>query len=112
MIEGKDGYARGAILKVAARGDQATTLQRPLQSLYPLEVHASSSDNVTDNQDRAVEHSPPSSGSRVMSLDIENVPDDHYDEARKGSTRQSALKVQERFKKWSTELLDDTVDHP
>jgi len=67
---------------------------------------------VTDNQDHAVEHSPFSSGSHIISLDPEHVPDDHCDEEHKGSARQSALKAQEHFKKWSAELLDDTVDHP
>ena len=43
LLMGKDGRARGAILKVSARGNQATTLQRPLQLLYPLEIHCSAS---------------------------------------------------------------------
>ena len=43
LLMGKDRLARGAILKVSVRGDQATTLQRPLQLLYPLEIHCSAS---------------------------------------------------------------------
>lgn len=41
LLTGRDGHARGAILKVSARGDQATTLQRPLQLLYSLEIQCS-----------------------------------------------------------------------
>ena len=40
VIRGKDGVARGALLKVAARGDQSTQLRRPVQLLYPLEIKA------------------------------------------------------------------------
>ena len=39
LITGKDNQVRGAVLRVAARGEQTTTLQRPLQ----LEIHCSSS---------------------------------------------------------------------
>ena len=42
LLTGKDGHQRGAVLRVAARGGQATTLQRPLQLLYPLKIHDSS----------------------------------------------------------------------
>ena len=38
LITGKDGVVRGAVLKVAAQRGPPTTLQRPLQLLYPLEI--------------------------------------------------------------------------
>ena len=38
-ITGKDGWVRGAKLKVSARGGRSTGLQRPLSLLYPLEVN-------------------------------------------------------------------------
>ena len=47
LLTGKDGQHRGAVLRVAARGEQETTLQRPLQLLYPLEINCSSD---KDNQ--------------------------------------------------------------
>ena len=45
LIVGKDHQARGAILKVGTTGSREVNLRRPLQKLYPLEVHASSSDS-------------------------------------------------------------------
>ena len=45
LLTGKDGHSRGAILRVAARGGRATTMQWPLQILYPLEFHCGSSKN-------------------------------------------------------------------
>ena len=38
MITGRDGQIRGAILRVASEKGRSTTLQRPLQRLYPLEI--------------------------------------------------------------------------
>lgn len=41
LIIGRDGQTRGAILRVASTGEQGTTLQSPLQRLYPLEISSS-----------------------------------------------------------------------
>ena len=38
LVIGKDGRARGAVLRVASTGNQESLLQRPLQQLYPLEI--------------------------------------------------------------------------
>ena len=38
MITGRDGQIRGAILRVASEKGRSTTLQCPLQRLYPLEI--------------------------------------------------------------------------
>ena len=38
VLPGRDGNIRGAILQVSGRGRQATSLHRPIQLLYPLEV--------------------------------------------------------------------------
>ncbi len=38
LLTGRDGKVRGAVLQVAGKGRQATSLYRPVQLLYPLEV--------------------------------------------------------------------------
>ena len=38
LIVGKDGHTRGAVLRLPSKDGQRTTLQRPLQRIYPLEV--------------------------------------------------------------------------
>ena len=98
LLMGKDGRARGAILKVSARGDQATTLQRPLQLLYPLEIHCSAS-----KDDEASSDEQP-----IIS------EDDNELEVRK-SRRAASVKAQEHFKDWSAQLLEDdpeSEDYP
>ena len=86
----KDGRATGVILKVSARGNQATTFQRPLQLLYPLEIHCSAS-----KDDEAL-----SDGQPIVS------EDDNELEVRK-SRRAASVKAQEHFKDWSAQLLED-----
>lgn len=39
LIRGSDGQVRGATLRVNTRGARSTLLRRPLQRLYPLEIH-------------------------------------------------------------------------
>ena len=38
VLVGRDSKVRGAVVQVVGRGRQATTLHRPIQRLYPLEV--------------------------------------------------------------------------
>ena len=90
LLMGKDGRARGAILKVSARIDQATTLQRPLQLLYLLEIHCSAS-----KDDGASSDEQP-----IVSEDNNEL------EVRK-SRRTASVKAQEHFKDWSAQLLED-----
>lgn len=40
LIIGKDGKTRGAVLRVGSSGERTTTLRRPVQRLYPLEIQA------------------------------------------------------------------------
>ena len=46
-VTGRDGKVRGAIVQVSGKGRQATSLQRPIQLLYPLEVPHPSSEEPT-----------------------------------------------------------------
>ncbi len=47
LIAGVDGYVRGAVIRVPS-GKGSTTLRRPLQRLYPLELHCDSVENQTE----------------------------------------------------------------
>ena len=39
VMKGRDGLIRAAVVKVASRGWQHLILKRPIQLLYPLEIH-------------------------------------------------------------------------
>ena len=39
VLKGQDGLTRAAVVKIASRDQQHTILKRPIQLLYPLEIH-------------------------------------------------------------------------
>ena len=49
LVTGRDGHTRGAVLKIAAGSAPEATLQRPLQRLYPLEIHSNSRGEESDD---------------------------------------------------------------
>ena len=40
LISGADGQTRGAVVKVFSRNGRSTTINRPVQQLYPLEIRS------------------------------------------------------------------------
>ena len=48
LITGRDGQTRGAVLKVANKNGGHSTLQRPVQRIYPLGVTQSEADGESD----------------------------------------------------------------
>ena len=53
LLTGSDGETRAAELRVAARGRESTSLTRPVQKLYPMELNTSASelrDSPTEEQ--------------------------------------------------------------
>ena len=42
LLIGKDGKARGAVIKCASRGGRPSTMRRPVQRLYPVEIGSDS----------------------------------------------------------------------
>ena len=57
LLTGKDGKTRAAIVRVVSRDRQHTTLNRPIQLLYPLELHCDSSE-IETKSDIAEDSSP------------------------------------------------------
>ena len=45
LVTGANGLVRGATIRVKSRGNKSSTLKRPRQCLYPLEIHGED-DNV------------------------------------------------------------------
>ena len=52
LITGRDGQVRGAVLRVHSKNNHSTTtLRRPIQRLYPLEVRATQKPPHAGNQE-------------------------------------------------------------
>ena len=101
LITGKDGVVRGASLKVASKGGPPTTLQRPLQLLYPLEIESSSS--VTDATERG-------QSTKQQVASGETSPQQEVTQTTSRPQRAAAVRGRQVVKQWCTpeELIDHT----
>ena len=61
IIVGKDGKVRGAVVKTTGKSGRVSFLQRPIQLLYPFEIHPTSKDDL-----KQTHHN------------VEITPQDHY----------------------------------
>ena len=66
VLVGRDRKVRGAVVKVASQGRQSTTLYRPIQLLYPLEV--------TENQNNLEQSLNPRTEVNNTSPDEQELP--------------------------------------
>ena len=103
MLIGRDGQARGAVVRLPTKNGHRTTLQRPLQLLYLLEI------SYTDWQD-----SPPESENQTSEGAENEQPliNNDDDEHRQRPMRCSAQRAQDCCKEWTSQLLDDEKGWP
>ena len=103
LIIGRDGLVRGAALGLPSKNGQQTTLQRPLQLIYPLEITQSEYHpvNRSDEGNATSQETPPENGPSK---------EDRV-EPRSRTQRLSASRARDRFKEWSREMLQDTSDY-
>ena len=94
LISGRDGSVRSAVLKVTSKKGTPTTLQRPLQRLYPLEV---SSSNPQALEQSSNEKAEPIEIPRVQEPTVTCRP-----------RREAAIKGRKQVEQWCAE---DLVDH-
>ncbi|XP_028397211.1 uncharacterized protein LOC114521021 [Dendronephthya gigantea] len=85
LIIGNDGNARGAVVKVSSKGKRPSTLRRPVQLLYPLEINAEMKHDETE-VDRPAESVTQPEGPRVR------------------SRRAAAIRADEQRRNWIKEL--------
>ena len=101
LITGRDGLVRGAALRLPSKNGQLTTLQRPIQLLYPLEI--------TQPESHSEDGSDPNNA-------IQPKPDPRTAEGdpvepHSRPQRASASRARDRFKEWSREMLDDPNEY-
>ena len=100
VLTGRDGLIRAAVVKVAGSDRQQSTLRRPIQLLYPLEIHSNIS-TVTSSGDTPEPSSEPESCELVRGEDVDNVnPPTH-------PKRDAARRARKVTKDWITELERD-----
>ena len=92
LITGNDGSTCGAVLRVANKGGRTTTLQRPVQLIYPL--------GVTQTQPELEPETEPKN----------STPDDTSNPPTYRVTRpkrDSALRARDRVRAWTSELMEE-----
>ena len=97
LLDGRDGRVRGAKLRVARKG-RYSTLHRPLQLLYPLEIKTSgnpSKEVTVETQD------PPASNEVKDSKLIASQ------QPSRRPVREAAKKANEKRKIWMQELQNE-----
>ena len=101
LITGKDGVVRGAVLKVASKSGPPTTLQRPLQLLYPLEISSNfPTTNVTGSEGG-------STGQRTASSEAPEQEEEPPASPR--PQREAAIQGRRLVRQWCTS--ENVVDH-
>ena len=93
LITGRDGQTRGAVLKLATKSGRLTTLQRPVQLLYPLGVAQSETQEESENVEDTEES------------ELEEERDEP--EPPKCPQRDSAIKAHDRVRTWTSELMEE-----
>ena len=102
VITGRDGQIRGAILRVASEKGRSTTLQRPLQRLYPLEIECYVKEPEGEN--------PCNSESRGdgIVVPLDNTDDNRdVDIAANRPKRKAAAQARDKIMAWTTHESED-----
>ena len=102
LITGRDGLARGAALRLPSKNGQPTTLQRPLQLIYPLEITQAEHHpmNRSDESDATLQENPP-----------KNDPSEDRVQPYSRPQRLAASRARDQFKEWSREMLEVGSDY-
>ena len=99
VLTGRDGFTRAAVVRVAASDRQQSTLKRPIQLLYPLEIHSNiSTPTVISSDDTTTLSSEPNPCEQAHSEEVDSVA---------SSTRPSrgaAQRARRVTRDWITEL--------
>jgi hypothetical protein len=103
VIAGRDGRVRGATVKLAAINRQQTLIHRPIQLLYPLEIHDEQS---TGPSNGLISHEPESQPSSQHSPTESPVEQDERG-ARRRSKRIAANQSDDRRRAIILQLEDN-----
>lgn len=102
IITGRDGKIRGATVKVASQNRQHPLLRRPIQLLYPLEVHSQEKAPVASVSDEP----EPETQSQEKSISTKTPQVPPEQEPRQRSQRSAAKQANDRRKACMLELED------
>ena len=100
VLTGRDGLTRAAVVKVAGSNRQQSTLKRPVQLLYPLEIRSDIS-TVTSSEETPEPISEPESHEQDHSENVDSVDSPLLPK------RDAAQRARKVTKDWIIELEKD-----
>ena len=109
VLVGRDGEVRGAKVRVAGQGRRATTLHRPIQLLYPLEVSAQRKGRTGEETGPQTDETQPGAPEDVVNQShVQPDPQPMRDQASDVPVRRSRrAAAQEARDKLLTQFLSD-----
>lgn len=102
LITGKDGHTRGAVVRLSNKNGHSTTLQRPLQLLYPLEISHCSEPPQQNLSTKSISQ-PEINSENEQPQDFLNKDNSPH----RRPVRQAASRARDHFKEWSSQLLNE-----
>ena len=92
MIIGADGLVRGATIRVKSKNRRSSTLRRPIQLLYPLEIRSENEPVAADNYENPT---------------VNHADEDHQQpiQPRRNPRRAAAVVSERRRRAWIEELV-------
>ena len=96
VIPGRDGLIRGALIRVAKRGREATHLSRAISLLYPLEtvIGTTTNDSPTGDEDTATDQNSSQVSDTVVTQDTTSK--DNESPPHKRPSRRAAFEARDR----------------
>ena len=94
LLVGADDHIRGAVVRIQSKGGKSTTLRRPVQRLYPLEI-----------QCQAAEPEPPVIATRLVpDSTVSSTSLEQAEPRRSRRRRAAAVEADRRRQTWSHDL--------
>ena len=110
VITGQDGKVRGATIRLPTKNRQPTLLRRPLQLLYPLEVHSQEEGTVTGAGTEDGFTSNPMTAEPLSRVgprhEVDHLPETQSEVASRRPRRAAAERANERRRACMLELED------
>ena len=108
LLDSKDNNVRGAEIRLSTPTGRPTTLRRPVQALYPLEISHPLENELAEGS-RGIQGDE-TEITTTSTSETTTIPTVEPTQTR--LTRSAATRAKEKFKRWAAELTEDSDVDP
>ena len=87
LLPGKDNEIRGAVLRVFSKNGRISTLQCPVQRLFPLEIDYEVDQSSSEDEQPPTDESVPSEDTEVQPMEVSRRPTAKREKSNSGQPR-------------------------